>query len=71
MLMEPDPANPLSKGFQVHIKMKVTPTRLRCLETIVEQYGCKVKAADDDWSVTIYRPVHEEPPVFPSGEGKL
>jgi hypothetical protein len=67
-LMEPNPHDPLAKGFQVYIKMKVTRIRLRCLTTIAEQYGYKVRVAPDNWLVTIYRPMHEEASSIPAAE---
>ncbi len=60
LLIEPNPEDPLSRGYQVQIKMKATPARLRCLRTIAEQYGQKVNVAEDNWSVTIYSPKKEE-----------
>ncbi|MGD6850425.1 MAG: hypothetical protein ACQCN6_00010 [Candidatus Bathyarchaeia archaeon] len=56
MLMEPNQSSVLSKGYQVHIKMKVTPSRLRCVETIAQQYGYQVNVSSDNWLVIIYRP---------------
>jgi hypothetical protein len=59
MLMEPSKENPLSKGYQVYIKMKATPSRLKCLRIIAEQYGYKVNVSEDNWLVIIYRPMHK------------
>lgn len=56
LLMEPNRENPLSKGYQVHIKMKATPSRLKCLRIIAEQYSYKVNVSEDNWLVIIYRP---------------
>ncbi|MCW4001457.1 MAG: hypothetical protein NWE93_14590 [Candidatus Bathyarchaeota archaeon] len=57
MLMEPTKKNPLSKGYQVHLVMKATPQRLKCLQIVAEQYGCKVHVSEDKWTVIVYRPM--------------
>ncbi len=68
MLLEPDPNDQHSSGYKVNITMKATSMRLRCLQTITEQYGLKVDVAQDNWSVTIYRPRKAEKQNLPSGQ---
>ncbi len=49
-----------SKGYQVHLIMKATPQKLRCLETVAGQYGYAVKSDPNRWLVIIYNPAHGE-----------
>lgn len=56
MLLEPNQGNLITKGYQVQIKMKATPSRMRCVETIAQQYGYQVNVSADNWLVTIFRP---------------
>ena len=56
LLMAPDESNIHSRGYQVHIKIKADWSRLRCLQTITEQYGYIVKNEPDQSLVVIYTP---------------
>ncbi len=71
LLLEPDPNDQQSLGYKVNIKMKATPMRIRCLRTIAEQYGLRVDVAQDNWSVTIYRPREAEKKNLPSGQALM
>jgi len=67
ILLEPSESNLLSKGYQVHVKMKATPTRLQCLRVIAGEYGCAVNVGEDNWSVVIYRPPGKGKPETETG----
>jgi hypothetical protein len=60
MLMATSEEGIPSEGYQVHIKMKVDWTGLRCLETIAEQYGYAVKNEAGKGLVVIYSPKETE-----------
>lgn len=55
LLMGPNETNILSHGYQVHIKMKADWKRLKCLQTIAEQYGYDVKNDPENSLVIVYR----------------
>ncbi len=74
MLMEPNQSSIDSEGYQVHIKMKADWKRLRCLETIAEQYGYAVKNEPDKERIVIYNPTKQQKlstkptvPTMPTG----
>ena len=54
LLMESTDSKKDSDDYQVHIKMKTDWKRLRCLETIAEQYGYIVKSEPEEWRVIIF-----------------
>jgi hypothetical protein len=62
MLMKPNETDLRSSGFQVQIKIKATPERLRCLGLIASQYGYDVRVGDDNSTVTVYSPLGKKEP---------
>ncbi len=56
MLMTPQETEIPSKGYQVHLLMKADRSRLRCLETITEQYGYVIESDREKSLVIIYNP---------------
>ncbi len=73
LLMAPNESDILSHGYQVHIKMNADWKKLRCLQTIAEQYGYVVKNEVERGTVVVYRPmkqksaIPQQNPAMPSG----